>query len=141
MIPHAGAARFAAVTLPAVTLLAAAAAAGAPAFEVLASARINNRTESVVFRLDQRPANVSAIRVRSGSLPVTLVDIEIHFVDGGFARSAGDETLPPGRQSRALAVDSGRAIRRAIVLKRPGLTPGETTLQLLGQPPAGRAGR
>lgn len=106
----------------------------ADAPELLAQARVNNRTESIVFRLDPRQARVSEIRIRSGSLTVHIEAVEILFADGGHARAILGETLPPGYQSRPIPVDSRPAISRVLVSKRPGLRSGETTLQLLGVP-------
>jgi hypothetical protein len=115
-------------------LMAASGHACAQALEVLAMVRSNNRTELLVFRLPAHQAHVSELRIRSGSLAVTLVGMEIEFADGAPARATLQDTLAPGQQSRPIAVDPGRAVTRVIVIKRPGLRPGETAVQLLGRP-------
>jgi hypothetical protein len=113
-------------------------AVASPALEVIGRARTNNRTDVVTFRIERASAFVSALRVRSGSLPVLLVAVEIEFADGGLQRSVLEQTLAPGQQSRAIPVDARRAISRIIVVKRPGLREGETELQVLGVPEKGR---
>jgi hypothetical protein len=101
--------------------------------EVLGTARTNNRTESLVFRVAPHQAHVSELRIRSGSLAITLVGIEIEFADGNLTRVGMQETLPPGQQSQPIPVESRRAVSKVFVTKRPGLRPGETTIQLLGK--------
>ncbi|MGE0022678.1 MAG: hypothetical protein AB7S70_03490 [Hyphomicrobium sp.] len=108
-------------------------AAGPQAFEVLASARTNNRTASLAFRIPAHQANVSAICLRSGSLAITLTGIEIAFADGTGQRATLQETIPPGARSSTIPVDHRRAISQVIVTKQPGLRPGETMIQLLGK--------
>ena len=107
--------------------------AHAQALEVLGTARTNNRTESLTFRVPHHQAHISALRIRSGSLATTLAGIEIEFADGGLERIKVQETLAPGRQSRSIPVDRRRAVARVFVTKRPGLRPGETVVQLLGE--------
>jgi hypothetical protein len=101
--------------------------------EVLATVRTNNRTESLVFRVPAHQAHVSALRIRSGTLAVTLAGIEIEFADGRVQRAILQETIPPGHQCRPIPIDPSRAVSRVLVTKRPGLQPGETLLQLLGK--------
>ena len=107
--------------------------ADAQALEVLGTVRSNNRAEILDFRVPAHQTRVSELRIRSGSLAVTLTGIEIEFADGAPARATLQETLAPGQQSRPIAVDPGRAVTRVIVTKRPGLRPGETAIQLLGR--------
>lgn len=108
-------------------------AEAADTLELLAMARTNNRTASLTFPIPTRQAHVSELRLRSGSLAVTLEAVEIEFADGGRTRILVNETLAPGQPSRALAVDPRRALSRVLVTKRPGLRPGETAIQLLGR--------
>lgn len=105
-------------------------------------ARVNNLSQLVSFRIDARQRHVSELRVRSGSLSMHVVAVEIRFADGTQSRILPDEILAPGHPSRAIAVDRRRAIAEVTVVKRPGLRPGETAIQLLGKveaPPAGAA--
>jgi hypothetical protein len=118
--------------------MAFAGALASPALEVIGRARTNNRAEVVTFPIARAQAFASELRVRSGSLSMLLVAVEIEFEDGGLSRSMIGETLPPGRQSRAVAVDAARAMRRIIVVKRPGLRDGETELQVLAVPAKSR---
>lgn len=106
--------------------------AGSSALEILGQARVNNRTDLVTFRIAPSQAHASALRIRSGSLAVTLVAIEIEFTDGTHHRLMTQETLPPGHQSAAIAFRPGRVMARVLVSKKPGLRDGETMLQLLG---------
>lgn len=115
-------------------LLAWAEPGAATAPEIIGRARTNNRVEVVTLPIAPASAFVSAVSVRSGSLAMLLVAVEIDFADGGMARQMIGETLAPGQQSRRIAVDGRRAIRRIIVVKRPGLREGETELQVLGFP-------
>lgn len=108
--------------------------AGVALLEVIARARTNNQAEVVALRVEPASAFASELRVRSGSLSMGLVAVEIEFADGGVTRSLSGETLAPGQQSRPIVVDSRRAMRRIIVVKRPGLRDGETELQVLGVP-------
>lgn len=114
-------------------LMAASGHADAQALEVLGTVRSNNRAEILDFRVLAHQTHVSELRIRSGSLGVTLTGIEIEFADGAPARATLQDTLAPGQQSRPIAVDPGRAVTRVIVTKRPGLRPGETAIQLLGR--------
>jgi len=108
-------------------------ACAAEALELLAMVRTNNRTASLEFPIPPRQARVSELRIRSGSLAVMIEAVEIEFADGGHARARLNESLAPGRQSRPIATDAHRALSRVIVMKRPGLQPGETAIQLLGK--------
>ncbi len=96
-------------------------------------ARVNHQTTHVTLQIPARQAHVSEIAVRSSSLSMTLQSIEITFADGGQQRIAIDDTLPPGQASRSIPVDPQHAIIKVSILKRPGLTPGETVIQLLGR--------
>jgi len=117
----------------ALALSMAPARADAQTLEVLGTARTNNKTESLTFRIPAHQAHVSALRIRSGSLTTTLVGIEIEFADGGLERIKLQDTLAPGQQSRPVPIESRRALTRVFVSKQPGLRPGETTVQLLGK--------
>ncbi len=104
------------------------------AWEILAAQRANNRTANFTFRLAAHQAHLSEVCIRFGSLPVTLVAMEIEFADGGGQqRVLIDDTLAPGARSRPVPVDSRRAVSRVFVTKRPGLRAGETVMQLLGR--------
>lgn len=121
------------LVLTAVSMLVSSARAEPRALEVIGTAHANNRAGSLVFRIAPHQSQVSEIRIRSGSLAVTLESIEIEFADGRLARISGQETLLPGHQSRPVRVDSTRAIAKVFVTLQPGLRPGETVLQLLGK--------
>lgn len=116
-----------------IALLMCAIETRAQSLEVLATVRTNNRTESLTFRIPAHQAHVSELRIRSGSLAVTLAGIEIEFADGKLQRTALEETIPPGHQSRPIPIESQRKLTRVFVTKRPGLQPGETAIQLLGK--------
>lgn len=103
------------------------------ALEILGTARVNNRIETLSFRIAPRQAHVSELYVRSGSLATTLVAVEVEFADGGLARFKLQDPLPPGQQSRPISVDRTRAIKKVFIAKQPGLRPGETAIQLLGK--------
>jgi hypothetical protein len=118
----------------AVIAMALATPAAAQALEVIGRARSNNRVEVVAFRIDPGSAFISELRVRSGSLSMLLVAVEVEFADGGLARTLIGDALVPGQQSPPVAVDRKRAVRRIIVVKRPGLRDGETELQVLARP-------
>jgi len=105
----------------------------AQSLEVLATARANNRTASVVFSIAPYQARVSELRLRSGSLALTLAGLEITFADGTTDRVTLEGTLPPGHQSQPIPVDPERTLRQVLLSARPGLRPGETTIQLLGK--------
>lgn len=126
--------RWAPALLACSVLIAWAGPGAATALEVIGRARTNNRVEVVTLPIAPASAFVSAVSVRSGSLAMLLVAVEIEFADGGVARQMVGETLAPGQQSRRVAVDGRRAVRRIIVVKRPGLRDGETELQVLGVP-------
>lgn len=106
--------------------------ASAQDLEILASAHTNNREQTVTF-LVQRPAHASELRVRTGSLAVTLVSMEIEFGDGSPQRTILREPVPAGQQSRAIPVDPRRPIVKIFLEKQPGLRPGSTAIQLLGK--------
>lgn len=106
--------------------------AASAALEILGQVRANNRTDLVVFTIAPTQAHASALRIRSGSLAITLAAVEIEFTDGTHHRVMTQESLAPGHQSAAIAIDPGRAIARVLVSKKPGLRDGETMLQLLG---------
>lgn len=103
------------------------------ALEVLGIARVNNRVETMLFRIAPHQAHVSELYVRSGSLAVTLVGVEVEYADGGLARFKLQDPLPPGQQSRPIPIDRTRAMKNVFVAKQPGLRPGETAIQLLGK--------
>ncbi|WP_295556084.1 hypothetical protein [uncultured Hyphomicrobium sp.] len=103
------------------------------ALDVLATARTNNRTQSLTFRVPAHQSRVSELRIRSGSLAITLVGLEIAFRDGGTERFVLQGALAPGHQSQPIPVDPSRTIREVLVTKQPGLRPGETAIQLLGK--------
>jgi len=115
------------------TALAPLAHASAQSLEVLATVRTNNRTESLTFRIPTHQARVSELRIRSGSLALTLAGLEIAFADGTTDRVTLTGTLPPGHQSQPIPVDSRRPVSKVFVTKRPGLQPGETAIQLIGK--------
>lgn len=100
--------------------------------EILASTHTNNREQTVTF-LVQRQTHVSELRVRTGSLAVTLVSMEIEFRDGSPQRTILREPVPAGQQSRAIPVDPSRPIAKVFLEKQAGLRPGSTALQLLGK--------
>jgi hypothetical protein len=108
-------------------------ARAADTLELLAMTRTNNRTASLAFRVPPRQAHVSELRIRSGSLVLTLEAVEIEFADGGSTRILIGDTLAPGHDSRPLPIDPRRGLSRVLVMKRPGLRPGETAIQLLGR--------
>jgi len=100
--------------------------------EILGSVRANSRTATAAFRIEPRQAHVSEIRIRSGSLSVLIEAIEIEFADGSTQRALAMEDLAPGRQSRPVAVDPRRTVRRIFTAMRPGSRDGETVLQVIG---------
>jgi hypothetical protein len=106
--------------------------ASAQDLEILASAHTNNREQTVIF-LVQRSAHASELRVRTGSLAVTLVSMEIEFHDGSLQRTILREPVPAGQQSRAIPVDPSRPIAKVFLEKQAGLRPGSTAIQLLGK--------
>ena len=106
--------------------------AGTPTLEILGQIRVNNRTDLVAFKIVPSQAHASALRIRSGSLAVTLAAVEIEFTDGTHHRVMTQESLAPGHQSAAIAIDPSRTMVRVLVSKKPGLRDGETVLQLLG---------
>ncbi|HEX2841740.1 hypothetical protein [Hyphomicrobium sp.] len=101
--------------------------------DLIGMARANHRTTHVTLQIPARQSHVTEIAVRSGSLSMTLQSIEITFADGSQRRIAIDDTLRPGHASRAIPVDSQRTVRTVSIVKRPGLMPGETVIQLLGR--------
>lgn len=107
--------------------------AGGDTLEVVGSVRATHLQASLTFRLSAPQTRLSEIRVRSGSLALHLEAVEIVFADGGIERTILNQSLPPGHRSGAIRVDAGRQIREILVTKRPGMRPGETTLQLLGK--------
>ncbi len=113
--------------------LAPLAHAGAQSLEVLATVRTNNRTQSLTFRIPAHQARVSELRLRSGSLPLSLAGLEMAFADGTTDRVLLEGTLAPGHQSEPIPVDPARTLREVLLTARPSLRPGETTIQLLGK--------
>lgn len=105
----------------------------APAHEIIAQIRTNNRADLVTLRLTPPRAHLSELRIRSGNIPILLLAIEIEFSDGTVARHLTQESLAPGAQSRPIAVDPRRTVARVLISKKPGLREGETLLQLLGR--------
>jgi hypothetical protein len=103
------------------------------ALEILGTARVNNRIETLSFRIAPHQAHVSELHVRSGSLATTLVAMEVEYADGGLARFKLQDSLPPGQQSRPIPIDRTRAVKKVFVAKQPGLRPGETVIQILGK--------
>ena len=77
---------------------------------------------------------MSAIRIRSGSLILKLVAVEIEFADGNTQRASLNQALAPGQQSQPIALDPSRTIREITVVKQPGLRDGDTTIQIIGTP-------
>lgn len=124
---------FASLAMATAGALPRAHAADTDILEVLGTARTNNRTASLIFRVPSHQARVSEIRIRSGSLAVTLVGVEIEFADGKLERMRIEEALPPGAQSHPIPVDPSRPVSRVFVTKQPGLRAGETAVQLLGK--------
>lgn len=102
-----------------------------PPLEILASQRANNREQRVVFRLEPGRAGLAAIGVRSGSEAVQLQSLDIAFANGEHRNIELPETILPGHQSRLSEIGAATPIVEVVVWKRPGLTPGETMLQLL----------
>ena len=100
--------------------------------EILASAHTNNREQTVTF-IVQRQTHVSELRIRTGSLATTLVSMEIEYHDGSLQRAVLQEPVAPGQQSRAIPIDTRRAVTKVFLEKQPGLRPGSTALQLLGK--------
>jgi hypothetical protein len=127
-----GALRGAVIATGVLLLVAGYGFAASTALEILGHARVNNRTDLVVFKIAPSQAHASALRIRSGSLAVTLAAVEIEFTDGTHHRVMTQESLAPGHQSAAIAIDPGRTMARVLVSKKPGLRDGETVLQLLG---------
>jgi hypothetical protein len=113
--------------------LASVTPAAASSLEVLGTARANNATQTLTFRISPRQSHVSELRLRSGSLDVHLLSMEVEFADGGIQRTVLDSVLLPGHQSAPVRIDGGRAVRQVFVSKRQGLRPGETVIQLLGK--------
>lgn len=103
------------------------------AFDVLQAVRANHRTALVTFRVPGSRTHASALRVRSGSLPMTIVGIEIEYADGDVHRITARETVPPGHVSRPVSVDGRRAMATVLVMLQPSPRAGETTIQLLGK--------
>lgn len=85
------------------------------------------------FRIAPHQAHVSELYVRSGSLAVTLVGMEVEYADGFLARFKLQDPLPPGQQSRPVPIDRMRTVKKVFVAKQPGVRPGETAIQLLGK--------
>jgi hypothetical protein len=100
--------------------------------EILASAHTNNREQTITI-LVPRPVHISELRIRTGSLAITLVSAEIEFSDGSLQRTRLQEPVPAGQQSRAIPVDTKRTIARVFLEKQAGLRPGSTALQLMGK--------
>lgn len=107
--------------------------AAAQELEVIGSTRTTHLTTSLKVRPTPRQSRLSEVRVRSGSLALHLEAVEIVFADGGVARTVVQNSLAPGRQSRPIRVDHDRPIQEILVMKRPGMRPGETTIQVLGR--------
>jgi hypothetical protein len=114
-------------------LLSAAGPALASSLEVLGTARVNNATQTLTFRIARHQSRVSEVRLRSGSLTAHFLIMEIAFADGSRQRMTLDAIVSPGHQTPAFPVDPARAISEISVAKRPGLMPGETAIQLLGK--------
>jgi hypothetical protein len=106
--------------------------------EIIATQRVNNREQRVIFRLDPARAGVAALAIRSGSEPIQLQSLDIAFANGEHKNVELPESILPGRQSRLSEVDAAAPIVEVVVWKRPGLMPGETTLQLLATRPQAR---
>jgi hypothetical protein len=106
-----------------------------PEVEIIGTQRANNREQRVIFRLDPARAGVAAVAVRSGSEPIQLQSLDIAYANGEHKNVELPETILPGRQSRLSEVDAAAPIVEIVVWKRPGVRPGETTLQLLAARP------
>ncbi len=100
--------------------------------EILSSTHTNNREQTLTFVV-QRLTHVSELRIRTGSLSVTLVSVEIEFSDGNLQRTILQEPVPAGHQSRAIPIDPRRPIAKVFLEKQAGLRPGSTAIQLLGK--------
>ena len=107
--------------------------ATAQELELIGSARTTHQTLSLTFRPAPAQARLSEIRVRSGSLALHLEAVEVVFADGSVQRALPQESLGPGHQSRPIRIGSRQPVREIHISKRPGMRPGETTLQILGR--------
>lgn len=119
-------------------VLACAGPAGAQELELIGAARISHLATSATVRPAPHQTRLTEIRVRSGSLALHLEAVEIVFADGGLERAVVQESLAPGHRSRPIPVDGRRPVREILVMKRPGMRPGETILQVLGRVTRGR---
>lgn len=117
----------------AMTVLASQVSAQPKGLEIVASARTTHLTASHTFRVPPRQARLAEVRIRSGSLGITLDAVEIVFSDRTIEPTILQQHLPPGHQSRAVPVRNRQDIREIVVTMRPGMRQGETTLQLLGR--------
>jgi hypothetical protein len=102
-----------------------------PAVEILASQRVNNREQRVVFPITPGRTGVAAIAVRSGSETIQLQSLEIAYANGEHKNIELSEAIPPGRQSRMSEIPAPAPIVEIVVWKRPGLRTGETMMQVL----------
>lgn len=122
--------------LAAVALLAApsgTAQAATGAQEIVVQATTNNRQDLVTASIRPARSGCSEISVRSGSLPMMLLAIEVEHADGTTRRQIYGQSLPAGRASAPMRMDPRHAISRILVTKKPGLRDGETVLQILGR--------
>ncbi len=114
-------------------VLAATAQAASGTQEILAQANTNNRQDLVSAHIRPARSGCSEISIRSGSLPMMLLAIEIEHADGTTQRQIYQQSLPPGHASAPMRIDPRRGISRILVTKKPGLRDGETVLQVLGR--------
>jgi hypothetical protein len=110
--------------------------------EVIDAQSVNNREDRIVFRVPPGRQQLEQIRFRTGSDHVLLTTVEILSANG--QRKVVDiyDRLGPGAESRPVAIEPGvPAVTQITVWKRPGLRPGQTTVQLIGvlrpEPPRG----
>lgn len=113
--------------------LSGAAQATSGAQEIVAQVNTNNRQDLVSAQIRPARSGCSEISVRSGSLPMMLLAIEIEHADGTTRRQIYQQSLPPGHASAPMPSDPRQDISRILVTKKPGLRDGETVLQILGR--------
>ncbi len=112
-----------------------------PEVEIIATQRVNNREQRVIFRLDPARAGVAAVAVRSGSEPIQLQSLDIAYANGEHKNVELPETILPGRQSRLSEVDATVPIVEVVVWKRPGLHARRNHASIARNTAAGAPGR
>jgi hypothetical protein len=100
---------------------------------LVAQTKTTNRAELVTIRVHPERTGLSALAIRSGSLPIMLLAVEVEFSDGASQRQIYQHLLAPGHASPPMPLDPRRAIARVFVTKKPGLRDGETLIQVLGR--------